>query len=82
MSTVLNFLAGLKLTLQQWLLILLAAAVTALAFALHMSLGKLHISQTALLEAKYGNDVTGQDQLVAASRAKFLTALKAFREGK
>jgi hypothetical protein len=82
MNTILSWLSNIKVTLTQVALGAVAVVVAGLAIALEVTLGKLHSTQTKLLEATYGNQVSDADKAVAVSRQKFLEALKAYRGNK
>lgn len=79
MSTILTFLGNLRLSLTQIAVIAGGLMVSGLLITVEVTLSRLHSTQTKLLEATYGNDVSEQDRAVAHSRATFLKALKAYR---
>jgi purine-cytosine permease-like protein len=78
MSSILTFLGNLRLTVEQWLLLCLSAAMGALVVAFELQGSKLHKTQVELLRAQFGNAMSLQDSKVGSAKQAFEDALEAY----
>ncbi len=86
MATILSKLAdfgnNIKLSLTQWLLLLLATTVGALVAALRLQGSQLHKAQVDLLESRVDNTIANDEEARVAAVQKFQAAYTAYLRGK
>ena len=82
LDSVFNYLKDLKLSLESYGALSLAALVGFLVLALKLQGGKLHKAQVELLRATVENQQDAEDARVASLRSAFNKAYQAYKDAK
>lgn len=77
-----SILSNIKLSIEQYVGIMAAAAIGLLVLALRIKGSQLHKAQVDLLRSQYANALGKEDGLVAAARSKYLRALEDYNNEK
>ena len=78
MTTLLSYLSTLRLSLVQWITLILAGAVGALVVALKAQGTRLHRAQIQLLLATMNQSDTAKEAAVVKARDSFQAAMKEY----
>jgi hypothetical protein len=81
-SKAIDYVMGLKLSLSQWLLILLATLVGSLVGLLKLQGSRLHAAQVALLKVHYEGVQKDDDEAIETAKLRYIQAMKSYTRGK